>query len=74
MAQVALGGFHQIRYQIVATLELYLDLGKAILETVFQRHQFVVDGGDPETQDGKNDKKNYEFHGVPNSCYACGLY
>ena len=32
--EVALGGFHQIGDEVVATLQLHVDLGEGVLETV----------------------------------------
>src|SRR5690554_4395280 len=43
VAHVGPGGLHQVGNQVVAALELYLDLGEGVLEAVLQRHQAVVD-------------------------------
>ena len=42
MGGVALHRFHQIGDEIVAALELYLDLGPPVLDPVTHFHQTVV--------------------------------
>jgi len=60
MPQVALGRFHQVGDQVVAALELHVDLGEGVLEPVAQGHQTVVDGDrgtdDQYDQDNEYDK------------------
>jgi hypothetical protein len=48
---VALGGLNEIRDEVVAALELDVDLGEGVFEAVAKGDQAVVDAGDPEAGD-----------------------
>ena len=60
---VALGGLDEIGDEIVAALELDVDLGEGVFETVTETDEGVVDAGDPESgdeEDGEDDAENDE--------------
>ena len=44
---VALDRLDQVRNQVVAPLELHLDLRERVLEAVLERHELVVDADRP---------------------------
>jgi hypothetical protein len=46
--EVALGGLHQVRDQVVTALQLDVDLREGVLEALAQLHQPVVDRDAPE--------------------------
>ena len=48
---VALGGLNEIRDEVVAALELDVDLGEGVFEAVAKGDKAVVDAGDPEAGD-----------------------
>ena len=50
--QVALGDLDQIRDEVVAALQLHIDLGEGILEAITEGDEAVVETGDPDP--GKN--------------------
>ena len=50
VGHVALGGFDQIRNQVVPPLELHLDLRERVLEAVLQRDELVVDARRPTSR------------------------
>ncbi len=56
MLHVGLGGFHQVGDQVIATLELNLDLGKGVLVAVFQGDEGVVYADDIHDQAGDDDQ------------------
>jgi hypothetical protein len=63
--QVTFGDLHQIGDQVMATLELHLDLGKGVTKAIAQRHKPVVDSNQVE-QAQQGDRENdggREFHG-----------
>src|SRR5262249_53196519 len=52
----------QVRNQVVAALELHVDLREGVLEAVAQRHQAVVDGDRPDREGDDDPQKNPEAH------------
>ena len=67
--QIALGGFDQIRDEVIAAFELHIDLGEGVLETVPQGDEPVVDADDEESQHGDEGEEGQEddeddAHGV----------
>ena len=54
MFEIAFGGFDEIRDQVIATLELDINLRKRVFESVAQSDQSVVDPHDPRPQDDKD--------------------
>ena len=63
--QVTPGDLHQIGDQVMAALELHLDLGKGVTKTVAQGHQPVIDGNEVEEaqQGDRENDGGGEFHG-----------
>ena len=51
VGHVALGGFHQIRDQVVSPFELHLDLRERVLVAVLERDKLVVDARAPQHGD-----------------------
>jgi hypothetical protein len=50
----------------VAALQLHVNLGKAVLETVFQGDKSVVDGNDVNDDGNDDAEKNQSAHaGIP---------
>ncbi len=60
MFHVALGGLDEIGDEVVAALELHVDLRVGVFETVAQGDEGVVDAGDPEAEDDHDDEQNAE--------------
>ena len=54
MAHVAFHGFDEIGDQVVAALELHIDLRPGVVHVVAQPHQAVVDRDEPEERAGEN--------------------
>src|SRR5688572_13077965 len=54
--EVALDDFHQVRDQVVAPLELHVDLRERILVPVAQRDQAVVDADGPDGEPDDDDQ------------------
>ena len=61
---IGLGALHQIGNQVVAALELHINLRKSILKLVAQRHQLVVSHQTPAEHSGGNEdcKNTAERH------------
>ena len=57
---VALGGFDEVGNEIVAALELHVDLSVGVFETVAQGDEGIVDAGDPEADDDHDGEQNSE--------------
>lgn len=57
---VAFGDLDEIRNEVVAALELDVDLREGVLEAVTEFDEFVVDAGDPEAEDEKERDENTE--------------
>ena len=53
VGHVALGGLDEVRDQVVAALELHVDLGEGVLAGITQRDEPVVDADAPDR--GKDD-------------------
>ena len=51
MSRVAFRRFDQIGNQVVATLQLHVDLGERVLEPIAKRDEAVVDSHDPKGED-----------------------
>jgi hypothetical protein len=51
---VALGGLHEIRDQVVAPLELHVDLRPGFLADVLETDQAVVERDEPEDEDDED--------------------
>src|SRR5262249_42289139 len=56
--EISLRGFDQIRNQIVAALQLHLDLRERVDVAILQRHELVVDRDEP---DDENDDDPEEY-------------
>ena len=56
--EIAFGGFDEIRDQVIATLELDINLRKRVFESVAQSDQSVVDPHDPK---GHQDDKDQQY-------------
>ena len=56
MGKVGLGRFHQVGNQVVAALELNINLGKSVLELVSQGYQAVVDKHDVDNNNCNNNQ------------------
>ena len=54
MLHVALGRLNQVGNEVIATLELHINLGKCIFKTVFKLNQFIVYGDEK-----RNCQNNY---------------
>ncbi len=65
MAHVGLGCFDKIGNEVIASLELYLDLRKAVFMAILQFNQLVVDACDPKSEQRQDDENNDHFHGKP---------
>ena len=59
MRHVALGRLDEVGNQVVATLQLYIDLGEGVLAPGSEGNQFVIDAGGPEAEDHDN-AENHE--------------
>jgi hypothetical protein len=57
---VALGGLDEVGDEIVAALELDVDLGEGVFEAIAEGDEGVVDAGDPERGDEKNGEDDAE--------------
>src|SRR5438105_8802351 len=62
---VALDRLDEIRNQVVATLQLHIDLRERVLETVTQRHQAVEDADRPDRERDDHREENPQSHGLP---------
>jgi hypothetical protein len=60
MFHVPFGDFHQIGNEIVAALELDVDLSEGIFESIAQRDEGVVDARDRQAENNDNDEQNSE--------------
>src|ERR1035437_860866 len=58
VGKVSLGSFHQIGDQVIAALQLHIDLRESVLETVAQGHQAIVDRYRPYQQNHYDDRNN----------------
>jgi len=58
--EVALGGLDEVRDQVMAALELDVDLGEGVAEGVPQRHEAVVHADDDDGQDEQADEQDAE--------------
>ena len=61
MRHVGLGGFDQVGDQIVAALELDVDLREGVLEAIAQVHQVVVERDQPENDRDDDYQKSQKF-------------
>ncbi len=57
MGGIALHGLDQVRDQIVALLELHVDVGKSLTDTLAERDQAVV-GAEGEKHENDDDAEN----------------
>ena len=74
MVHVGLGGFHQVGYQIVAPLQLHVDLREGVLEAVLKAHQPVVNNHQPDADGDQYAEKQPGPHGsLPLYLLAMGL-
>ena len=65
MREEGLGGFDQIRNQVVAPLELHVDLGERVSKAIPEIDEAVVDAREPGDQhDGEHQQTNQPSHGV----------
>ena len=55
---VALGGLDQVRDQVVATLQLHVDLRERILVAVARGDETIVDADQPQTDDNDDGEQN----------------
>src|SRR5665811_2149288 len=58
LRHIRLGGLHQVGDQVVAALQLHVDLRKCVLEAVSERNQAVVDRDRPEEGRSEYHQKN----------------
>ena len=58
---VALDGVHEVRDQVVPTLELDLDLGERLVDPVSTADETVVDADDEQDDDADDDKQDDQF-------------
>jgi hypothetical protein len=63
MLDVPLGDLHKIGDQVIPALQLYINLGKSILEPVPKCHKFVVYANNNEKNNNKNSHYNQPYHG-----------
>ena len=57
MRRIALHGLDQVRDQVVALLELHVDIGEGLVDALAQRHQPVIGTEGKENEDD-NDAEN----------------
>ena len=62
MLCIALDGGYQLRNQVVALLELHVDVGKRVFAVVSQFHKVVVDADDAQYEDGYDDQNDNQCH------------
>src|ERR1700730_10809750 len=62
VASVALYGFDEVGDQVVAALELDVNVGPGVVALDFQAHQAVVHADADEHQQDKDDENNYACH------------
>ena len=62
MAHVAFDGFDEVGDEIVAALELHVDLRPGVVDDVAQAHEAVVDRDEPEHQRGQNGEEDEQGH------------
>ena len=60
MFHVTLGGLDEIGDEVVAALELDVDLGEGVFEAIAKGDEAVVDAGDPEAGDEEDGEDNAE--------------
>ena len=48
MGSIALDGCHKLRNEVIALLQLYVDVGKRVLAVVAHSYQIVIDSDNPE--------------------------
>ena len=58
MFEITFGGFDEIRDQVIATLELDINLRKRVFESVAQSDQSIVNPHDPK---GHQDDKDQQY-------------
>ena len=54
MSGITLHGCHQLGYEVVALLELHVDVGKSVLAVVAQLDEVVVDAGNEQAEHNHN--------------------
>ena len=64
---VALGGLDQVRNQVVAALELHVNLRVGVLEAVAQRDEFVVAADDKADEAQQHHQHNDDRQSISNS-------
>ena len=76
MLEVALGGFDEVRDEIVAAFELNIDLREGVFEAVPERHEMVVLADDKEQEKprdhGQNDQKYHKCSHAPHFAVVSG--
>ena len=60
MLHVALGNLDEVGDEVVAALELDVDLGERVLEAVAEGDEGVIDARDPEAEDNDEGDENTE--------------
>ena len=72
VGHVALDGFDEVGNQVVAALELHVDLRPGVVDEVAQVDETVVDGDEPEDEGDENTKENENggHGGFPFVCWA----
>src|SRR5690606_29594615 len=70
VAEVALGGLHQVRYQVETPLQLDVDLGEGILVSIACHHEAVVDP-DREKCDSDHNSEQNQHRAHRTSPYSC---
>jgi hypothetical protein len=70
---VALGGLDQVGNQVVAALQLHVDLREGVLEAIAHRHQAVVDRDRPEHDHNDDDEENDSDHVRPPAVFVAPL-
>ena len=58
--QVALGDLDEIGNEVVATLQLHVDLGEGVFEAVAEGDEGIVDANGPEGEGGDEGEENAE--------------
>jgi hypothetical protein len=71
MGKVTLGGFHQIRNQVVTPGQLHIDLRKGVLVAIARCHQSVVDRHEVQDNQNDNNQNNDQTHRIspPNGAF-----
>jgi hypothetical protein len=60
MFHVPLGNLDKVGDEVIAALQLDVDLGKRVLEAVAEGDERVVDARDPKAEDHDNGEQNEE--------------